>query len=197
VGIEAAQGRYVAFLDCDDRWRPEKLERQISAMRASGAVLSWASYQVRDADWNPTRVVQGAPTVSFRDFVRKRAILGCLTVIYDREAFPGVRFGGMRVHEDFCLWADMLSIIEAENWKAIGLSDILADYQSVGGMSENKKKAATMQWRAYREHLGFGVLKSALCFGDYAVRGVASRLLGQTPRAGRPDSNSTGPGRPA
>lgn len=177
VGIEAANGKYIAFLDCDDQWRPEKLERQISEMDARGLAFSWTSYQVIDAAGAPVRVQHADQAVSYETLLYKRSVIGCLTCIYDASLI-GKHYMSVRdLPEDFCLWLDILRTSHREGLQTAGIDACLADYRVHGkGSSANKINAAKMQWRAYRQHVGLGRLQTLHCFFSYATRAVIIRI---------------------
>lgn len=176
AGIRAAKGRYIAFLDADDRWKSDKLAVQISAMQEADAAFSWTGYDViKDGEF--ARVQSAPASVSYQDLLSKRATIGCLTVIYDAEKI-GKRFmNDMPMRQDFCLWLDILSDCEKEGWRCLGLPESLALYQvHAGGMTADKRKAARMQWRAYRRHVGLSRFRTAELFTSYAFHALAARL---------------------
>lgn len=196
VGLSGATGRWIAFLDSDDLWAPEKLERQLAFMESQGAVLSFTSYRRIDAHGNllssPVRV---PPAVGYRELLKSNCI-GCLTAMYERNRFPEARMpdlgrleaqglwrhlvGPGRIgHEDFAFWLEMLSSSDdgfLEPVVAHGLQEPLAYYR-VGQqtISSNKLRAAVFQWLIYRKHRRLPWTAAAALFMQYAFRGVMKR----------------------
>mgnify|MGYP006274760961 CR=1 FL=1 len=176
VGIEEAQGRFIAFLDADDTWKPSKLKTQIERMRFYDQVFSWSGYDI----WRDDACLRYQPVpieASFRDIVTKRVVIGCLTAVYDCERL-GKRFmNDMPLRQDFCLFADIARDAEGQGLPFGGINQSLANYRlHESNGSANKARAASMQWRAYRDHFGYSRLRSGLLFGGYAARALKSRL---------------------
>ena len=84
--IRAARGRFLAFLDADDRWRPEKLARQLAFMQAEGAPFSFTAYRREDAGGRDLGIVR-APAAVDHATLLKGNVIGCLTAVYDTRAF--------------------------------------------------------------------------------------------------------------
>ena len=176
VGIMAARGRFIAFLDCDNFWKPEKLERQISFMCARGLAFSWTAYDIVTPDGVLIRTQVVKPNASRRDVLTKRAIIGCLTAIYDREILGRRLMNDLPMRQDFCLWIDILEEIERSGFAGAGLEESLAVYRT-GGMTSDKRKAARAQWTALRRNLGLGRVRASGLFAAYALRTIADRVL--------------------
>ena len=177
-GILAAKGRYIAFLDSDDLWRPEKLEQQIAFMQLHQAALSATAYGIIDAKGNKAGSDRFPPAESmdYQKMLRGNP-LGCLTVLIDRMelekqgfhhplSFPIIR------HEDYALW---LSITKC-GIPAWGLQEVLADYRvDNASASGNKLRSAKWTYEIYRNYLGLGRLKSISCFFSYLLEAVRKR----------------------
>ena len=176
TGIEAATGRYIAFLDSDDIWLPKKLEAQIPFMKDCDVVFSWTSYAVFGGKKEFVR--ETAIRSSSWDLLTKKAVIGCLTGVYDTKAFGKVYMEDIPQREDFVLFYQLLKTAEDKGWKCRGVYEVLARYrqQSVS-LSSNKSKAAGHQWRAYRDTLSLSLPVALWCFGWYAWRGVSERLF--------------------
>lgn len=176
VGIDHAQGRYIAFLDCDDRWKPEKLSIQISAMEEASAAFSWTGYDIVGDFGEKLRVQTGEPG-DRSDLITKRIVIGCLTAVYDRELLGLMRMTYTKAPEDFCLWVDILAKMETEGLAALAIPDSIAIYRvHSDGASADKKKAALAHWRALREHVGLTRQQAAGAFASYAIHTIWPRL---------------------
>src|SRR5690606_5009711 len=81
--IMEARGRYIAFLDCDDFWHPNKLSAQLSRMELTRTPLTYSAYELVREDGTPTGRWKWAPeTVTYPQLLRWNAI-GCSTAMYD------------------------------------------------------------------------------------------------------------------
>lgn len=172
LGIRAARGRYIAFLDADDRWRPEKLERQIGFMAEGGHAFSFTAYRRVDAAGRPLGRVGAPPSVTRAELLR-RNVIGCLTAVYDARALGRVEMPEARRRQDYGLWLALLARIPA----AHGLDEVLADYRVArGSLSGNKLVAARDTWALYRGPAGLSAPRAAWCFARYAALGIRDRI---------------------
>lgn len=169
VGLDHCAGTYIAFLDSDDRWHPEKLEKQVSRMEETGADIGYTSYSIVDGQGNkrcPDYIVP--ESVSFEDML-KQNIIGCSTVMLRAETLGGNRFSLDFYHEDYVLWLQLLRT----GCKAVGLEQVLTEYCfHEDSRAGNKGNAAKERWKIYRNFLRFPVVKSLWYFGHYALAGV-------------------------
>lgn len=183
TALAHAKGHYIAFLDSDDLWDPTKIADQIGAMKAENWVFSWTSYRVESdahrADATLSMPIRHAkPTATRHDLLSKKAPIGCLTAVYDTEAFGKVPMNAnLPTQEDFALWAALMLRVEQEGWAAGGLTEPLATYRLRGGsLSANKAKVALRHWNVLTQHCGQTPIQAASLFAQYAVRGVMDRL---------------------
>jgi glycosyltransferase involved in cell wall biosynthesis len=178
IGISKARGRYIAFLDCDDLWMPEKLEQQINFMVKNRLAFSWTSYEVINESGIRTRTQYAPQHCSYEDLLTKRAVIGCLTAVYDRTML-GLQFmPRIRMRQDFGLWLKLLRVSEVSGLSVAGLTEPLAQYRVHGeGMTSNKIQAAWYQWRLYRDIERLSLLKSTACFASYFMRGIGNRFV--------------------
>ena len=124
TAIEAAQGRYIAFLDSDDAWLPNKLEKQIAFMQENNYPFTYAAYdKVNESDEVFGHV--GVPSkVAYSDLLKSCSI-GCLTAIYDTEYFGKVYMPLIRKRQDLGLWLKLLK----KTKYAYGLNETLGLYK--------------------------------------------------------------------
>ena len=166
--IEAAQGRYIAFLDSDDVWLPYKLEKQIAFMQENSYPFTFAAYDKMNEAGEVFGHVGVPSKVTYSD-VLKSCSIGCLTAMYDTEFFGKVYMPLIRKRQDFGLWLRLLK----KTKYAYGLNETLGRYQvRQDSISANKASAAAYNWRVYRDIEKLSLLKSSYYFSHYAVRGL-------------------------
>jgi teichuronic acid biosynthesis glycosyltransferase TuaG len=168
VAIRQAQGDLIAFLDADDEWLPEKLQKQVFFMTSVGAALSCSGYGVIDFNNEDRGSLTPPRLCSYSDVLSVNTI-GCLTAMYDARIL-GKRYFPICGHEDYALW---LSILR-EGYKVHGLQECLARYRlTPGSISSSKIKMVKFFWNIYRKQEGFSRFKSMLFCARYAwnVRG--------------------------
>jgi teichuronic acid biosynthesis glycosyltransferase TuaG len=171
LALQHAKHAYVAFLDSDDLWVPEKLSKQLSFMVRNSARFCFTYYHRIDSSGRPVGdVVKGPQSLSYRQLLRNSAI-PCLTVMIDRRHYPELCFPGIR-HEDYALWLSLLRGGE----RAVCLPEDLACYRvSSSSLSANKLRSVGWVWRVYRDSEGLGVLGAAACLAGYALNAVLRR----------------------
>lgn len=168
LAIEAATGRYIAFLDSDDIWLPHKLESQLAFMCECNRPFTYAAYDKIDQHGRVFGHVNAPGRVSYDDLLRT-CIVGCLTSVYDVRFFGKVYMPTNTKREDFATW---LRLLKSTDY-AYGLNQTLAQYRVYNGQSSAKKVLmAAETWRLYREVEGFNLLKAGYFFSHYAVRGA-------------------------
>ena len=129
TAIAKATGRFIAFLDADDLWLPDKLRTQIGFMKDNQVVFSYSDYHVlTQASGEVLGERIFAQSVTF-DGLRKENIIGCLTAVYDTRALGKVYMPGLRRRQDFGLWLSILKKTE----RAVNVGATLAIYRKVDG----------------------------------------------------------------
>lgn len=174
TALELARGRYLAFLDSDDCWKPDKLERQLQFMHDHSYAFTFTGYEYIDADGVPVQKQVHAPgTVSYQDML-KNTIVGCLTVMIDRTLTGPFRMPSLRARQDLATWLSLLK----KGINAYGLDECLAEYRisGKGSVSGNKWKSATKTWYVYRHVEKLPVLRACWYFCNYATNAVLKRI---------------------
>lgn len=168
TAIEAANGRYIAFLDSDDVWLPNKLETQINFMHDNDLAFTYSSYRLVGEDNEHLGVFITKDKISYFDML-KTCSVGCLTAIYDTEKIGKQYMPLILKRQDYGLWLKILKLIG----KTRGILEPLATYRiRKNSVSSNKVKAAKYQWKIYREIEKLSFLKSLYYFAFYAYNGV-------------------------
>jgi glycosyltransferase, family 2 len=166
--IDLASGKYIAFLDADDYWHNEKLEKQIKFMKEKNASISCTEYtRVKENEEKINDVII-KEEISYNDML-KNNYLGCLTVIYDAEKIGKRYFKELEKNEDYVLWLEIVKDVNT----IYGLKENLAYYRVLdNSRSSNKVKTAKVRWEIYRKIEKLSLLKSLYYFLHYAIRAV-------------------------
>lgn len=168
-GIQEAKGRYIAFLDSDDLWHPDKLLKQLSFMKEQDVSLSFTRYDRIDEQ---SGMVIDQLHVPFRvDYheLLKQNIIGCLTAVYDTQKLGKVYMPDILKRQDFALWLTILKKIPY----AYGLDEPLAYYRvRTASVSSNKILASKYNWKLYREVEKLPLHKAIYCFGWYTYKSI-------------------------
>lgn len=163
--INRSNGKYIAFLDADDLWLQNKLSTQVAYMERTGAVFTYTAYQ-KFTESSLGGVITPPSRVNHNQLL-KGCVIGCLTAMYNAEVLGRQTMPLIRKRQDMGLWLKLLKLCD----EAHGIPEVLAQYRTDSGMSQNKLNAARYQWRLYRDVVGLNLLQSAWYFGWYAVNG--------------------------
>lgn len=174
--IKRATGKYCAFLDSDDLWMPEKLEKQIASMERIGAKFSCTAYRQMDVEGNDLHTVMVPPRqTDYRKCIRLSNPIGNLTVMYDQEVLGKFEVPLIKKRNDFALW---LQILKKTKY-CYGMEDVLATYRMgrAGSVSHKKLAQAKYHWQLYHEIEGHNLLRSTFELGYWAfVKGTGIGL---------------------
>lgn len=174
TGIQAAKGRYIAFLDADDIWLPDKLERELSFMEKKQAAFVFTAYEFGDENARGTgKIVHVPDTLTYREAL-SRTVIFSSTVILDTEKtgreiilMPEVK------SEDTATWWQILR----SGVTACGLDEVLAIYRRPAkSLSSNKLEAIRRIWNLYRKQEGLSLGYSCYNLFFWAIRATLRRL---------------------
>ena len=173
-GLMEAQGRYIAYLDADDLWMPEKLEHELAFMRKKDAAFVFTGYEFADENGAGLgKVVRVPETLNYRQALSNTTIF-TTTVMFDTEKISKEQLVMPQIKsEDTALWWRVLR----SGQMAYGLDENLALYRRAGRtLSSNKLEALRRIWNLYRKAEGMGIISSAWHFCFWAVRAVWRRV---------------------
>lgn len=173
--LKHAEGRFVAYLDADDIWKPDKLEKQIAFMLKKKAGFSCTSYEVIDDSGRKlnkeVRMMPKADYVGFltNNLLQTVGIMVDLSIV-DRKYLV---MPNLRRRQDAATW---LQVLKA-GYPCYGMPDILAEYRRAeNSLSSNKLKAVKGVWGLYRDIEHLSLPFSCYCFVRYASLAVWKRI---------------------
>lgn len=163
-----ANGSWIAILDSDDAWAPEKLEKQIELQNRTNADLLFTGSAFMDSEGRPIDWYLHAPAEATYRQLLKQNVLSNSSALVRKELYAKHYAVGDGMHEDFAIW---LSILK-DGKKAYGVDEPLLIYRiAKSSKSGNKIKAAKMNWNTYR-YVGLNVVEAAYYEAWYMFKNV-------------------------
>jgi len=173
IAIGEAKGRYLAFLDSDDIWNEEKLEKQLLFMQEKNIAFSFTAYQMMSEDGKIFSNIISAPKNMTYSSYLKNTVIGCLTVVIDLDKTGRIEMPNIRVSEDMALWLKLLK----RGFDAYGLNEVLSRYRETSNsLSANKINASKFVWHVYRKYEKLSFMYSLWCFTHYVFNAFKKRI---------------------
>lgn len=173
-GLKEAKGRYICYLDADDLWMSDKLEKELAYMQEKQAGFVFTGYEFGDEQAKGTGHVVVVPeTINYRQALKNTTIF-TTTVMFDTQILPkDILEMPIIKSEDTALWWKILKT----GVVAYGLNENLAIYRRpASSLSSNKVEAVRRIWNLYRKQEGLGLIYSAWNFCFWALRAVIRRV---------------------
>lgn len=176
--IKEARGRYIAFCDCDDRWLPEKIEKQLAFMQQNDYAFAFSSYYTCDAKGTVDGIVI-APEKQTLIQTKHDDKIGFLTAIYDTKHCPKMFMPLLRKRQD---WAHVLMILMKVG-AAYAITEPLGIYRMHrNGISDKKLSLIQYNTAVYQEVFGYSKLHSYLYFlfffmPSYIAKRIRNKIL--------------------
>ena len=174
LSISRSKGRFIAFLDSDDVWKSYKLEKQIAFMLENDLAFTYSSYEVIDSQGNiKNGVVKDAGVMNYNKYLRN-TIIGCGTVVIDRDKTGYFETPIIDTSEDMSLWLNIMK----KGFNAYPVPGPLHQYRiTPGSASSNKIKAASDVWRVYRKIEKLSWPRAAMNFVCYSFNAVIKHVF--------------------
>ena len=172
--LREAKGRWIAFLDSDDLWEPEKLEKQIAFMETNGYSFSFTDYRIVMPDGNALPYIFTAPKKVTKLGLYLYCWFSTITVMYDREKIGLIQIADIKKNNDYAMWFKV-----AEKADAYRLPECLSVYckRENSISSGSKLKLIKHHYILFRKALGKGKVTSVLLTGANLVFGVFRKLV--------------------
>ena len=149
-GLREAKGRYIAFLDSDDIWAPDKLEKQLAFMRQNGYDFIYTDYRIcLNGVWE--NVIHTAPNKVDRRVIGRYCYFSTCTVMYDAEKVGLIQIADLKKNNDYAMWIAALSKVDAYR-----LPECLAYYIKHDGSVSSGKKWELIKHHYIMWHQGIG-----------------------------------------
>lgn len=176
AGLQYVTGRYLAFLDADDVWLPDKLTAQLAFMGDGSCPMSFTSYETVESDGSFRNIVRVPERLDYGAFL-KNTVTCSHTIMFDLAVIPisllrapGYDFD---FSEDLAVWLQVVKTgIEAR-----GLDMVLAkNRKHAVSRSANKLRAVRRTWTTYRKVENLNVAYSAYCLVFQLLHAVRKRI---------------------
>lgn len=172
--LKESKGRFIAYLDADDLWKKEKLEKQVKFMLDNNYAFTCTDYEKIDEDGKYLKVVKIPKKVNYNLFLRNTIIqtVGVMvdTKITGKEILV---MPDIRRRQDAATWCQLLK----EGYDCFEVPEVLSYYRVVSNsLSSNKFKAIKMNWYWYRKIERLSLPKTIYCFIGYAFNAVKKRI---------------------
>ncbi|TMW72347.1 glycosyltransferase family 2 protein [Alteribacter natronophilus] len=173
TAIRASRGRYLAFLDSDDQWLPDKLTRQLEFMRENKEAFTFTAYRVVDEVGNKTgKTIEAPEKVTYRDLLKENMI-GCLTVMIDTEQTGPLEMVNIRTRQDYVLWLELCK----KGFPPTGINEVYSLYRvTKNSVSSNKVKMVKQNWRVYRDIERLNFARSLWYFSHFVLLKIRKYL---------------------
>lgn len=175
TGINNAKGQYIAFLDADDLWNKEKLEKQINFMKENNCAFSFTGYEFADENGiGNGKIVNVPKTINYRQAL-KNTTIWTSTVMFDVQKLGKelIQMPNVKRGQDTATWWKVLKQID----NAYGINEVLSYYRRTNeSLSSNKIKALKRTWNLYRKVEHLNIFYSFYNFCWYVLNAVKRRI---------------------
>ena len=171
--LREAKGKWIAFLDSDDLWEPDKLEKQIAFMENKDYHFSYTNYIEIDEKSSPNGKRATGPKQITKHGMYNYCWMGCLTVMYDAEAVGLVQIEDIKKNNDYAMWLKVCK--KADCYL---LDETLARYRRRSGSISNHGYMKLIKWhyKLYREADGKNPISSVALTARNLLFGVIKKI---------------------
>jgi len=170
--LREAKGKWIAFLDSDDIWVPDKLEKQIMFMERNNYSFTYTDYRIcLNGEWMP--YINIGPNMIDKRKMYNYCYFSTITVMYDREKIGLIQIADLQKNNDYAMW---LQAIEKSN--AYRLSECLSYYIKHGESISSGSKAKLIKWHyiLFRKGMGKNPVIAGILTANNIIHGVWKKL---------------------
>ncbi len=181
--LRQAKGRWIAFLDSDDVWHPQKLEKQIAFMEQNGYAFTFTDYRIRlNGEWLP--YINTGPDVVNKRKMYNYCYFSTITVMYDVNVIGLIQIENLRKNNDYAMWLKAI-----EKSKAYRLGECLSYYIKHSGSVSSGKKIKLLVWHyaLFRIGQNRGRFISAVLTLNNLIHGVFKKIKYKHPAGPAPE----------
>lgn len=173
TSIQHSKGKYLAFLDSDDIWVKDKLEKQVAFMIDNDEAFTYGNYQIIDSKGVLSgKTIYNGGVVDYDKYL-KNTLIGCGSVMIDSDKVGKIAMPLGDVNDDMGLWCSILR----NGIKAYPIDEVLYYYRVRNdGASSRRFKMMKSVWKVYRKQEQMSLWQSSVCFISYAYHAVKKRL---------------------
>lgn len=173
IAIKNSKGRFVAFLDSDDLWDENKLMIQVNHLIENNIAFSFTKYDRVSEDGSKMRGNRQFNLEPSFNYLISNCVIGCLTVMLDKEKCGEIKFPLIKKRQDHGLWLTLYR----NGIKPYGINKYLAKYRvRNNSISSNKFNASIYQWKLYRDIMNFNFFQSIKYIFIYLITGIKNRI---------------------
>ncbi|MBD3948873.1 glycosyltransferase [Tuanshanicoccus lijuaniae] len=172
--MAAARGRWIAFIDSDDFWAPDKLALQLSFMQMTKVAFSYTDFALVDEEGTVIKSQVHVPNRLDYDGLLKNTAIACSTVMIDQLVVGPFRMPLVRKGQDTATW---LMLMREHGLTAYAVPKVLNYYRQVdGSVSSNRLAALKRTWHTYRHLEQLPLAKAIYYFSSYVINAIKRRL---------------------
>lgn len=168
IAIKEAKGRYIAFLDSDDIWTPDKLDSQLDLFSQGQFIIVYSDYEpITEDGKRMNRIVKEPYFCDYKQLL-KFNVIGCSSAIFDTAKIGKPQFKQIG-HEDYLFWLEIMK----NGGIAVNTNKVQLFYRErTSSVSSNKIQAAKWAWNIYKNELNLSLLEAFYYFSCYALKAL-------------------------
>ena len=157
VGIDKSNNEFIAFLDCDDVWKQDKLEFQLNFMKEKNIDISFTAYDIVDKNRNIINIRKAKSCLEFKDLIRSCDI-GLSTVVIKKSLLENkYRFPSIVTKEDYVLWLELAK----KDVKFYGIDKPLTQWKKLNNsLSSNLFQKVKNGFTVYNKYMKYDIFTS-------------------------------------